>query len=77
MGKITLSEIEESIHQLSLDEQLRLMERLAQSIRSHVFKQTDIEFQLAAMASDPEIQNELREIEEEFMAAETDGLEKV
>lgn len=34
-----------------------------------------MESQLAAMANDPEIQNELREIEEEFMVSETNGLE--
>jgi hypothetical protein len=75
MEKVTLSKIEESINQLSLDEQLWLMERLAQSIRNYMFRRTDMESQLAAMANDPEIQNELREIEEEFMVSETNGLE--
>jgi hypothetical protein len=51
------------------------MERLAQSISSYMFRKTDIESQLAAMANDPEIQKELREIEKEFMVTETDGLE--
>lgn len=76
MDKATLSEIEASISQLSLEEQLRLMERLAQSIRRRMLEQTDFEAQLAAMANDPDIQGELRAIEEEFMIAETDGLEK-
>ncbi len=75
MEKTTLSKIEESINQLSLDEQLWLMERLAQSIRNFMFRKTYIESQLAAMANDPEIQRELREIEEEFRVTETDGLD--
>jgi hypothetical protein len=48
-----------SINQLSLDEQLWLMERLAQSIRNYMLNKTDTESQLAAMANDPEIQKEL------------------
>lgn len=37
----------------------------------------DIEAQLADMAHDPEIQKELRAIEEEFMVTEADGLDDV
>ena len=77
VDKATLSEIEASISRLSLDEQLWLMERLDQSIRQRMSEQTDLEAQLAAMANDPEIQSELKAIEEEFMIAETDGLETV
>jgi hypothetical protein len=40
-----------------------------------MFKKTDIESELAAMANDSEIQKELQEIEEEFIVTETDGLE--
>jgi hypothetical protein len=72
-----LSQLEENIYELPLDEQLRLMERLAQNIRNAMARKQDIEVQLAAMANDPEIQNELQMIAEEFALAESDGLEAV
>ena len=72
-----LSQLEENIYELPLDEQLRLMERLAQNIRNAIARKQDIEVQLAAMANDPEIQNELQMIAEEFALAESDGLEAV
>jgi hypothetical protein len=77
MNTPVLSQIEESINQLSLDEQLWLMEQLAHRIRENTLKQSFWDTQLAAMAADPEIQNELRKIEEEFAFAEADGLEAV
>ena len=77
MNISTLSEIEESINQLPVDQQLRLIERVAQRIRGNIVGNDSIESQLATMASDPQIQNELHEIEGEFASAEADGLEKV
>jgi hypothetical protein len=77
MNLSTLSQIEESINQLSVDQQLRLIERVAQRIRGHIAGKDSIEDQLAAMASDPQIQDELRKIGEEFASTEADGLEKV
>ena len=77
MNISTLSEIEESINQLPVDQQLRLIERVAQRIRGNIVGNDSIESQLAAMASDPQIQNELHEIEGEFASTEADGLEKV
>jgi hypothetical protein len=77
MNTPILSQIEQSINQLSLDEQLWLMEQLAHRIRENTLKQSFWDTQLAAMAADPEIQNELRKIEEEFAFAEADGLEAV
>ena len=72
-----LSRIEESINQLSLDEQLWLIEQLAHRIRENTLKQSVWDNQLVAMAADPEIQNELQKIGEEFAFAEADGLEMV
>ena len=72
-----LSQLEKNIYELPLDEQLRLMERLAQNIRNAMARKQDIEMQLAAMADDPEIQNELQMIAEEFALAESDGLEAI
>ena len=69
-----LSQIEEHIAQLSLDEQLWLIARVAQRLRAQLVAQSPLDAQLAAMAADPEIQNELRAIAEEFASAEADGL---
>ena len=77
MNMMVLSQIEETIYELSLDEQLWLIERLAQHIRNTMAIKHNIETQLMAMANDPEIQNELQMIEEEFAVAEADGLEAV
>ena len=76
MGTTTLSQIENSISQLSLDEQLWLMERLIKSIRENAMSdaRNTMEDQLAAMANDSEIQKELQAIETEFSITEADGL---
>jgi hypothetical protein len=75
MNMVALSQIEESIYKLSLDEQLWLIERLAQRIRTTGVTLRPLEAQLAAMANDPEIRSELQMINQEFAAAEADGLE--
>ena len=78
MNASILSKIEDTFSQLSLTEQLWLIERLIQRIRENTLqKESLFETQLAAMAADPEIQNELQLIEEEFALAETNGLEKI
>ena len=77
MNMMVLSQIEENIYELSLDEQLWLIERLAQHIRNAMARNDDIETQLTAMANDPEIQDELQMISAEFAIAEADGLEGV
>ncbi|MCE2435316.1 MAG: hypothetical protein J4F29_20705 [Candidatus Latescibacteria bacterium] len=70
-----LTELEESIRRLSLDEQLLLIERVSHRIRNDISGKTNIDAQLSKMAADPEIQKELREIEHEFSATEQDGLD--
>ena len=77
MNSSVLSQIEESINQLSLDEQLWLVEQLVHRIRENTLKQSVWDSQLVAMAADPEIQNELQKIDEEFAVAEANGLETV
>jgi hypothetical protein len=77
MKMMVLSQLEENIYELPLEEQLWLMERLAQNIRNIMATKQDIEMQLVAMANDPEIQKELQMIEEEFALAEADGLDTV
>jgi hypothetical protein len=66
MNTTTLERIEADISQLSLSEQLLLMERLARRIRDRTRRPSRAD-ELAAMASDPDIQRELRQIEAEFI----------
>jgi hypothetical protein len=70
-----LETIEAAIDQLTLTEQLILMERLARRIRSQTVPAPAVnESDLTAMANDPAIQRELQQIEAEFSVAEADGL---
>ena len=70
-----LEQIETNIAKLSLDEQLWLMERLAHYIRQHTLPTIPVqEGELAAMAADPAIQSEIRQINAEFATTEMDGL---
>ena len=78
MSSTVLSQIERTISNLSYDEQLWLIEQLAHNLRkveSDSVEQTAFESRLAEMATDPEIQAELQEIDREFAATEADGLE--
>jgi hypothetical protein len=75
MNLTVLSQIEARLDELSLAEQLWLLERLAQRLREQLIVQSPFEQQLAAMADDPDIQRELQRIEEEFAPAAADGLE--
>lgn len=72
---VLLSELEENISRLPLDEQLLLIERVSYRIRKNIADKTDIETRLDEMAIDPEIQRELQEIECEFSVTEQDGLQ--
>ena len=75
MNMPILSQMEDRIRHLSLAEQLWLMERLVQRIRERTTNSKSLfESDLLAMANDPQIQNELQLIEEEFAFAEADGL---
>ena len=60
-----LSELEENISRLSLDEQLLLIERINHRIRENISDKIDGDAQLSEMAADPEIQRELQKIKEE------------
>ena len=75
MSQSMISQIENTFSRLSISEQLLLIERLVHQVRKSTLKQpTDLENQLALMAADPQIQNELEKIEAEFAYAEADGL---
>ena len=69
-----LSEIEENVNRLPLDEKLLLMEHLSHQIRQNLSTQKGKDTQLSEMAADPEIQRELQSIEKEFSVSEQDGL---
>ncbi len=77
MDVISVSQIEKNIGRLPRKDQLFLIERIIQRLRQKDrSEENNIEKQLTLMASDPNIQEELKEINREFAAAETDGLEK-
>lgn len=76
MNMPILSEMESSIGKLTLKEQLWLMERLVQRIRANtVQRENQFEDDLVVMANDPQIQEELQKISEEFAYADADGLD--
>jgi hypothetical protein len=73
----TLERIEADVDQLSLAEQLWLMERLAHRIRTRTLRTPTVqEHELADMAHDPAIQRELQQINAEFALTEADGLDR-
>ncbi|MGH7496815.1 MAG: hypothetical protein ACREOO_31085 [bacterium] len=82
MLSILLSEIEDRINRLSLQERLWLIEKLIQRLRedansSATTAASDFMLQLTAMANDPEVQTEMQKIEQEFGLTGTDGLKGV
>ncbi len=68
-------QIEESFDQLSGPEQLRVIEHLVRRAKERSRRGEDLDNELSAMAADPDIQAELKEIEHEFSHADSDGLE--
>jgi hypothetical protein len=77
MNVTSLSQIEKNVGMLPRDEQLLLVERIIHRLRKkNIEDERGIESQLTAMASDPDIQKELKKINEEFASTELDGLEK-
>lgn len=71
-----LDRIETAIAQLSFDEQLWLMERLAHRIRQQSLRPLVAhDHDLRAMAADPAIQREVQHINDEFLVTELDGLD--
>lgn len=78
MDQSVLSQIENGFSQLSISEQLWLIERLVhRAHQSTLRERNDLDSQLALMAADPEIQSELQNIEREFAYSEADGLEAI
>jgi hypothetical protein len=76
MSNSVLAQLEDDFKQLSTTEQLWLIERLVHHIHEATLTQTNnLDQELSLMAADPQIQAELRRIEEEFSYVEADGLE--
>jgi hypothetical protein len=72
-----LERVETYVAELSLVEQLWLMEWLAQRIRESASRASQSKYDaLVAMAGDQEIQREIHDINVEFAVAEADGLDK-
>jgi hypothetical protein len=70
-----LTELEERIRFLTVDEQLWLAERLLHHARiRRGATLLDRKQELTTMAADPEIQREIQAIEQEFTSTESDGL---
>lgn len=73
-------QIEQSINNLAREKQLLLVERIIHNIRFSAAPDTNtptpetLEKQLENMANDPEIQAEIKRINQEFMITEMDGL---
>lgn len=67
MRNSVLAQIESSFGQLTVSEQLLLIERLVHQVHEVTLKRRgELDQQLAMMAADPEIQRELQCIELEF-----------
>jgi hypothetical protein len=78
MNVMSVSNIEKDISMLSREDQLLLLERVIHRLRKKDSEEENtIASQVAAMASDKEIQAELVKINEEFVGTEMDGLEKL
>jgi hypothetical protein len=75
MSVVSLTQIEKDINMLPLEEQLLLLERIIHRLRKkEKTAETDIDKQMAVMASDNEVMMELEKINEEFALTEMDGL---
>lgn len=64
---LTLADLQTEVEQLSLAEQMRLMEVLLHAIRKRTLPLQIDERDLAAMAADPEIRRELSAIDAAFV----------
>lgn len=73
-----LLEIDQEISCLSLEEQKWLLKRLTQQVNrkiTTIIEENNLENKLEIMANDPQIQAEIKLINEEFLVTEMDGIE--
>lgn len=74
MPSAILLELEQKIRKLSAPDQWWLIERTLESMREKA-EEVRQQAELAAMAADPNVQREIRQIQKEFAVTEADGLE--
>jgi len=74
MSDTVLSQIENRILSLTIDQQRQLLSRLSNKLRRDSTVAPDFESDLAQMAMDKDIQREISEIELDFRSTEFDGL---
>jgi len=82
MLAIVFTELEEKISQLPHEDQLRLIERIVRRLREGATNNNSageelFNDQLVAMANDPAMQAELKQIDEDFAITEADGLARL
>lgn len=75
MSSTVISQIEQNIFALPEEEQIRLIRRVTDTLRKRAEDVINFDAQLVAMANDPDIQRELKEIERDFRGTENDGLD--
>jgi len=76
MATPLIAELERQFEQLSSQAQRDLLERLSHRVRILDVQQSDLwDAELSAMASDEEVQREIKAMSSEFTNAESDGLE--
>ncbi len=76
MNQMTVSQIEKSILQLPVAEQLLIISRVAEKLHGELDAEPTFDAQLTEMANDPDIKREISEINAEFEQSERDGMEK-
>ena len=78
MPSPVLNKIQQMIDLLSYQEQLLLIEYLANHLQKvNIPEKSNLEIELALMAKDVEVQAELEKIDKEFVLTENDGLENI
>jgi hypothetical protein len=71
----SLEQLEADIEQLSLADQINLMERLIKLVRQRAVQPVMSDNDIAFMAQDPDIQREIAAVDAEFAHTEMDGLD--
>ena len=75
MNNVLINNIEAQVAQLSIDEQRLLLRRLTHKVREGCNDRAEKKRVMMEMSQDPDIQREIRAINEEFACTEMDGLE--
>lgn len=70
----SLEQLEADIEQLSLADQINLMERIIKLVRQRAVPTPLRDDAIALMAQDPDIQREIAAVDAEFAHTEMDGL---